>query len=105
MESFHNRFPDIAGEETRFVDVLDHPVIPSGQYGFFESYCNEKGCDCRRVLINIISRDNLNKIWATINYQFFLLKRSYLRIILVTHVQYYRLNNLICVLIREDNTF
>ena len=55
MEYFHIRFPDVAGEETRAVTLSEHPGIEDGEYAFFESFCNEKVCDCRRVLINVVS--------------------------------------------------
>ncbi len=34
-----------------------------------EMYCNERGCDCRRVIINVIRPETgLTRIWATIGY-------------------------------------
>jgi len=48
---FHNYFPEIAERETRSITVPPYPHLglPAGEYGFLESYCDEPGCDCRRV--------------------------------------------------------
>jgi hypothetical protein len=61
-------FPELAVEEMRTATVQDWEGLPDGQYGFLELYCNEAGCDCRRVLINVVTPDTGAKIWATINY-------------------------------------
>ncbi|MBN1312738.1 MAG: hypothetical protein JXB30_15090 [Anaerolineae bacterium] len=50
---FHEEFPDIAEKETRMLTVFDLPGLPAGQYLFVEAYCNEPGCDCRRVFFNV----------------------------------------------------
>lgn len=41
--------------------------ISAGTYGFVESYCDDKDCDCRRVFINVISVKS-PEILATISY-------------------------------------
>lgn len=48
---FYNYFPDIAPNETRSITVQERlpSGLPVGEYGFIEMYCNERGCDCRRV--------------------------------------------------------
>jgi hypothetical protein len=51
---FHEKFPDIAQKETRTLTVLDLPGLPPGEYGFVEAYCDEPGCDCRRVFFNVV---------------------------------------------------
>jgi len=51
---FHTRFPDIAERETRTLTVFDLPGLPPGEYGFVEAYCDEPGCDCRRVFFNVV---------------------------------------------------
>ncbi len=53
---FHQRFPQIAVRETRSLMVVpdsDVVLLPAGEYGFFEMYCDEPGCDCRRVLLYV----------------------------------------------------
>jgi hypothetical protein len=69
MIPFMERFPDLAARETRSVSVSGRDDIPDGDYGFLELFCDEPGCDCRRVMIDVLRADTeLNKIWATINY-------------------------------------
>ena len=55
MVPFHELFEDVARRETRFLTVLtDDEPVPRGEYGLFESYCDEPDCDCRRVFINVV---------------------------------------------------
>ncbi|MCG8351832.1 MAG: hypothetical protein MI924_29050 [Chloroflexales bacterium] len=68
MAPFFQYFPDIAAAETRSAHVSGMPGLPDGECGFFESYCVEPSCDCRRVLVNVVRADIPNKILATINY-------------------------------------
>lgn len=51
---FYELFPEIAAKETRTLTVFDLPGLPPGEYGFLEAYCNEIGCDCRRVFFNVV---------------------------------------------------
>lgn len=66
-EPFYSRFPDIAARETRTITVFDVPGLPPGDYTFTEAYCNEPGCDCRRVFFNVIQIET-NRVVATIAY-------------------------------------
>lgn len=68
MYAFHARVPDVGLTETRSVTVLPGRPVPEGEYAFIEFYCDEPGCDCRRVMIRVIGRDSRNTIWATISY-------------------------------------
>jgi len=68
MSPFVSRFPALAGDETRVVIIVKHEEIPPGEYAFVEWYCDEKGCDCRRVLILVRELTSGSKVWATINY-------------------------------------
>ncbi len=54
---FHHAFPEVAAQETRTLTVLDSACfhLPPGQYSFFEMYCDEPGCDCRRVMFSVVS--------------------------------------------------
>jgi len=66
MLSFFARLPEIAQADTRCL------IIPGNDntgrtYGFVESYCDDKDCDCRRVFINVISVKS-SEILATISY-------------------------------------
>ena len=58
-QSFHELFPARAAEETRSImlegaERSDSP-LPEGQYSFLEMFCNERGCDCRRVMFYVVS--------------------------------------------------
>ena len=68
MRLFYDLFPQTAEAETRVVHVVDDAVIPPGEYAFVESYCTEKDCDCRNVLLNVF--DKQRGLVATINYCF-----------------------------------
>jgi hypothetical protein len=54
---FHNLFPEVAKRETRTVIVMHrlHFALPPAQYSFLEMFCDEPGCDCRRVLFSVMS--------------------------------------------------
>jgi hypothetical protein len=55
---FHEYFPEIAKQETRSVTIVQTPSVfglPAGDYGLMEMYCNETGCDCRRVMWYVVS--------------------------------------------------
>lgn len=68
MAPFHTRFRDITAHETRSVTVQGTLGLPDGEYGFIEFYCDDPGCDCRRVVINVVCSTTGPKIWASINY-------------------------------------
>ena len=54
---FHDRLPEAAERETRTIAVLGDSDygLPSGDYSFLEMFCDERGCDCRRVFFYVIS--------------------------------------------------
>ncbi len=52
---FYDRFPEIAEKETRNLIVFNDPDLPPDTYALTELYCDEPGCDCRRVMFNILS--------------------------------------------------
>ena len=56
-QMFHELFPELAKRETRSVSFLpgEGGGLPAGGYGFVEMYCNEPGCDCRRVYFSVLS--------------------------------------------------
>lgn len=68
MVPFFTRFKDLAFKEMRSATVRGIPNLPDGQYGFLELYCDEPECDCRRVVIQVISPTSGSKICATIHY-------------------------------------
>jgi hypothetical protein len=69
MTPFMKRFPEVGARETRSVTVAQRKDLPDGEYGFLELYCDELGCDCRRVMIDVLRPETgWSKIWATIGY-------------------------------------
>lgn len=54
FKAFHGRFPDIGVTETR--TVIEFAEGRRGDTFFFlELYCDEVGCDCRRVIVQVHS--------------------------------------------------
>jgi len=69
MVPFMERFPEVGPRETRSVRIMQHPDLPNGEFGFIEFYCDEPGCDCRRVIVSVLRPETgWKKIWATISY-------------------------------------
>ena len=69
MIPFVTRFPELGTRETRCLKVQGLENLPNGKYTFLELYCNEPGCDCRRVIISVLREETgWDKIWATIGY-------------------------------------
>jgi hypothetical protein len=54
---FAQHFPEVARQETRTITVLPGSDlgVPPGEYGFVEIFCDEPGCDCRRVMFSVLS--------------------------------------------------
>jgi len=54
---FYDLFPALAERETRCITVMDPMAaeLPPGNYYFHEMFCNEQGCDCRRVFWYVVS--------------------------------------------------
>lgn len=55
---FHDLFPAMAEAETRSISVFgddSETGLPDGHYAFYEMFCDEPGCDCRRVIFYVVS--------------------------------------------------
>jgi hypothetical protein len=69
MIAFVSRFPELAARETRCLHVLESDgLLPRGEYGYLEHYCEQPDCDCRRVLLRVTSAQSPHTVLATINY-------------------------------------
>lgn len=68
MAPLFERFRELAFREMRSVIVPHAGIVPAGQYGFLEFYCNEPNCDCRRVLLHVVRSDTGTRVWASINF-------------------------------------
>ena len=58
FEQLYERLPAVAETETRSITLLEDSMefgLPAADYGFLEMFCNEPGCDCRRVFFTVIS--------------------------------------------------
>ena len=54
---FLQNFPEIAERETRTVTLLQKSPsgLEPGDYSLLEMFCDEPGCDCRRVMFCVVS--------------------------------------------------
>jgi hypothetical protein len=53
---FHSAFPAVAEAETRSVTLpRTMSGLPAGTYTFVEMFCDEVGCDCRRVFFLVVA--------------------------------------------------
>lgn len=52
---FHDYFPAVAERETRSIMIPPQSDVglPPGSYAFLEMFCDERGCDCRRVFFMV----------------------------------------------------
>ena len=72
MQSFVNLFAEIAEKETRVIHVFRRSKeipLPPDDYVFAEYYCDEGGCDCRRVMIYVQAM-KAGRVMATISMGF-----------------------------------
>ena len=75
MMRFGTFFPELAETETREVHILEpvqddgRLVFPVNNYGFEDLDRTERGCDCRRVMLNVYALKTLEHV-ATINHGF-----------------------------------
>ncbi len=68
--SFFEEFPELVEHEFRNITVLDDNnfcYIPPGNYALLECFCVDIKCDCRKVMINVLST-NPTKSWSILNY-------------------------------------
>jgi hypothetical protein len=69
MVPFHERCAEIAFREVRTVKILQQiESLPPDEYAFLEFYCSDEGCDCRRVLLRVLSESQPEKVLATIGF-------------------------------------
>jgi hypothetical protein len=64
MIDCHSLLPDLP---VRTLHLQRAGDVPAGEYGLIECFCNEIDCDCRRVMISVISAAT-NEIVAHISY-------------------------------------
>jgi hypothetical protein len=54
---FHDYLPELAERETRTITIFPGSGfdLPPTEYGLVEMFCDEPGCDCRRVIFMVMS--------------------------------------------------
>lgn len=70
FESLYNDLPHLALNETKAVNLplADNEFgLPAGFYLFVEMFCNEKDCDCRKVIFSVFQNKQKDP-WAYISY-------------------------------------
>ncbi|MCX6249679.1 MAG: SEC-C metal-binding domain-containing protein [Bacteroidetes bacterium] len=65
--AFQTYFPEIAKKETRCIQIFNDPKLAGDQFILLELFCDEPKCDCRRVMLNILSEKRKKSV-AVINY-------------------------------------
>ena len=49
-------YPEVAPSETRVITIMrDDDVLPKGEYGYVEMFCDEPNCNCRRTIISVMN--------------------------------------------------
>ena len=70
FSSFFDQFPKLIESEFRNIFISDNGLckyVPPGNYAFLEMYCVDANCDCRKVIIHVITDEHF-KTWAILNY-------------------------------------
>jgi len=74
MIPFHSLLPELAQREVRCVhlgattETTPEPALPADEYIYLEFYCEDLNCDCRRVFLQVISKGQPGKVFASIGY-------------------------------------
>lgn len=68
---FYNVEPELAATETRIITLFEpHGEVPIGEYAIFEFYCPDPACDCRRVMLTVVEKDQPYSYLSSISYCF-----------------------------------
>jgi hypothetical protein len=69
---FHKVEPEVGERETRTITVLEeHDGLAERSYALIESFCPDPACDCRRVMLNIACKEQLERgFLATVSFGF-----------------------------------
>jgi len=67
MRKFGELFPDVAVKDMVFL-WIDPPRkrLPVKDYALLEYYCDEPGCDCRQVILDVVSNSHSMRVFASI---------------------------------------
>ena len=61
-EPFIERFGELAWKETRSLRFFKDPRLAGDEFGFIELYCNDENCDCRRVMFDVVSKNQQKSV-------------------------------------------
>ena len=65
---FSDFYPDLAKREIRTATLPEGDEwLPADTYAMFKMYCDEPGCDCRRVFFTVISEPRCKPL-AVVSY-------------------------------------
>ncbi len=59
---------DVAEKETRSLWIPGADGAPAEGFAFVEMFCNEAGCDCRRVVLQVLAAEDPSLLLAQISY-------------------------------------
>ena len=69
MVPFFSKFKEVAENETRTISLLQPMMgLPPDDYALIEFYCDDPGCDCRRVILQVWGKDKPGVSLATFNF-------------------------------------
>lgn len=54
-------FPEQAIAETRVITTRGHPMLPDDSYALGEAYCTDPTCNCRRVMLNVLPKRQIEQ--------------------------------------------
>ncbi len=65
---FHSLFLEVAEDDLLRIEIRPGDPLPKGEYAFLEHYCMDAGCDCRLVMLQVVSLKHPKKVLATVQY-------------------------------------
>jgi hypothetical protein len=73
MIPFHSVRPDVAARNERCVHTSPArdpatAALPADEYAYLEFYCEDLSCDCRRVFLQVISKGQPGRVFASLSY-------------------------------------
>ncbi|MDO8670722.1 MAG: hypothetical protein Q7O66_04740 [Dehalococcoidia bacterium] len=67
---FNIVFREQGERETRVIITSGHAGLPDDEYALLEAYCPDPECDCRRVMLNVVSRREGSRYLASVGFGF-----------------------------------
>lgn len=63
MLPFGQWFPRLGKDECRVICLPDKSdELPAGRYALLEYYCDERDCNCRRVMLNVVRESTVQSV-------------------------------------------